>query len=436
MSSTLFNDAAAAAGVTEIRVHGVGGATRSKCLGKLQPVRSPVTGLPASTGSTNFRIPDGIVEAYSWGGLTSRSRSRALWIFLLPFVLAGNMAGWASQPRKGEMPDGNETEKNADGLKAGPVHGFRIAATKMAGLALTLSVLLMICLLSIDVLGYQCGAQPDCADTSWWLTPLTWGDLRLYPSRRLMVGSLVPLAVIAVFAILSFTSRARYGQIRPPKRDGKKSESGQQPEAEIEPTSQEDDKKKRKAEKKARRDAAAAAENHDSAVYLPGGLSEQRFWQGRAAHARLSRVHLSAGIAMVAVVLGLCSLHTSELTPGAAVANAPRTVGFVLAVAALVLGIALLQDDQPPRSTRTQAHHGALGTHARRPAQRLARQWRVTSGEAASQTRRAPYCAPLIRTARDRTAPNPLPALRPTSAAISSPVIAARVRPRCWWPKA
>ncbi|MET0965960.1 MAG: hypothetical protein ABWZ02_06160 [Nakamurella sp.] len=221
------------------------------------------------------------------------------------------MAGWASQRRSGEIPENGKAAALADGPKAGPVHGFQIAATKMAGLALTLSVLLIICLLSIDVLAYQCGAQRDCADSSWWLAPLSWGELRSYPSRRLLVGALVPLAVIAVFAILSFTSRTRYERINPPERVG----------------------------------ATPPAENRRSAVYLPGGLADQRFWEGRAAHARLSRVHLSAGIAIVTVVLGLCSLHTSELTPGAAVATAAWTAGLALAAAALLLGIALLQRD-------------------------------------------------------------------------------------------
>jgi hypothetical protein len=334
MSSTPFDDSSAAAGVTEIRVHGVGGATPEQMLG--QTSTRQVSGDRLAGFYRLDELPHSRrhVEAYSWGGLTSRSRSRALWVFLLPFVLA-NMAGWASQPRP-PVPEADapipptkpetifrrfwqlilrlggrlyETKESP----TGPVHAFRLAATKMAGLALTLSVLLIICLLSIDVLGYQCGAQQGCANSSWWLAPLTWGDLRLDPSRRLVVGSLVPIAVIAVFAILSFTSRTRYERIDPPERDGQKS--------------------------------AVTAENRRSAVYLPNGLADQRFWEGRAAHARLSRVHLSAGIAMVAVVLGLCSLHTSELVPGGATDTALRTAGFALAGAALLLAIVLLQRD-------------------------------------------------------------------------------------------
>jgi len=331
-SSTPFDALSAAAGVTEIRVHGVGGATPEQMLGQAAPRQvsgDRLAGFYRLDEQPNSRRH---VEAYSWGGLTSRSRSRALWVFLLPFVLA-NMAGWASRPRSAAVPGTGEPGQHDAGAKAGPIHGFRIAAAKMAGLALTLSVLLMVCLLSIDVLGYQCGSQQLCAESSWWLAPLTWGDLLAYPSRRLVIGSLVPLAVIAVFAILSFTSRTRYERIDPPglvkKPEGAAAKS-QPPPIQAH----------QKAEK-----PEESAENSRSAVYLPDGLADQRFWEGRAAHARLSRVHLSAGIAVVAFVLGLCSLHTAELAAGYADHTALRAVGFGLAGVALALGIVLLQRD-------------------------------------------------------------------------------------------
>ena len=38
------------------------------------------------------------VECYSWGGLTSRSKVRVLWLALLPFLF-GNLAGWMCSAR-------------------------------------------------------------------------------------------------------------------------------------------------------------------------------------------------------------------------------------------------------------------------------------------------------------------------------------------------
>jgi hypothetical protein len=45
---------------------------------------------------------------------------------------------------------------------------------------------LLISLLSIVVLGYHCGAQQACAESSWWLAPLTWGEPygRAFPAYR------------------------------------------------------------------------------------------------------------------------------------------------------------------------------------------------------------------------------------------------------------
>ena len=78
-------------GSIELRIHGVSGTTPDALL-KAPPVRV------AGTKNSGFyrseaSLDGGLVEAYSWGGLTSGSRLTALWLFLLPFALV-NVSGW------------------------------------------------------------------------------------------------------------------------------------------------------------------------------------------------------------------------------------------------------------------------------------------------------------------------------------------------------
>jgi hypothetical protein len=90
-------------GVTELRVHGVGGTPADAILGDLAPELvsgDAIAGLyrtsdhHASGGDWAARRDvNRHVEVYSWGGLTSRSKVRVLWLALLPFLF-GNLAGW------------------------------------------------------------------------------------------------------------------------------------------------------------------------------------------------------------------------------------------------------------------------------------------------------------------------------------------------------
>ncbi|MBV8861495.1 MAG: hypothetical protein JO082_13275, partial [Mycobacterium sp.] len=88
-------------------------------------------------------------EAYSWGGLTSGRASQALWVCFLPFVLI-DVAHWMVPPAKS---------------------GSRIAAAatkasvwllRMLALSFTLSLLLSVALVAIDLVGWQCAALPHC----------------------------------------------------------------------------------------------------------------------------------------------------------------------------------------------------------------------------------------------------------------------------------
>ena len=86
-------------GVTELRVHGVGGTAPAAMLDVPDPVQ--VSGDRVAGVWRRRQDADnqgGRVEAYAWGGLNGRGFSAALWLLALPFAMV-NLAGWMA-PRK------------------------------------------------------------------------------------------------------------------------------------------------------------------------------------------------------------------------------------------------------------------------------------------------------------------------------------------------
>lgn len=273
-------------GLTEIRIHGVGGSTPEALLGDLAPQQ-----VSGDRTAGFYRTADRRgrhIEAYSWGGLTSHSKTRALWLLLMPFMLA-NMAGWMARPAR-PVQHSDTGSDSGDSTAAGvanaaPTTGPYRWFARLAALAVTVNLIVLNCVVALDVLAYQCGGS-TCASERWWLTPLTWPSLDGYPSRRLVVGAVAPLALIGLFAFLSYTSRSRYEKVEPPWAAGSER---------AEPT------------------ATAAA--------LHGGLGHPDFWAGREAHARLSRYHLSAAFATLALILTHCASTTTEVTVGGSAAT-------------------------------------------------------------------------------------------------------------------
>ena len=193
----------------ELRIHGVHGTTPEAMLGVPSVVQVAGDGLTGVFRSEDGEVPyrdlgsGPVVEAYSWGKLTSGVGGafgwlkRALWLLLLPFSLA-NLAYWAR-------------------LKLGEQGGqarYGVVAVRWSSLLLTVFFLLTACLVSVDLFAWQCyrAGIPACPAVPGWFS----GMAQLTPGRRLAIGVLGPTFVVALLYVLSGTSLARYEATRDP----------------------------------------------------------------------------------------------------------------------------------------------------------------------------------------------------------------------------
>lgn len=182
-------------GVTEIRVHGVGGATPEAMLEQ--------TGVRQAAGDTIagfFRGAVGpagrAVEAYSWGGLTARSRSRAFWVLLLPFSLI-NLAGWMVEPDAEPDPD-----RRSRGTK------WQETLVQVIGLQVTAMYVMWAAQLAMNMVAFQCGAISECRGGRWYL--FDGEPFADHPGRRVVVALVVPLGLLLLFWLLGRQSSKRY----------------------------------------------------------------------------------------------------------------------------------------------------------------------------------------------------------------------------------
>lgn len=183
-------------------------------------------------------------EAYLWG-LRSTATARALWMLLLPFTLI-NVAYWArpARPR---------------GITSWAADAFVGIVCRLLALTLTATLMLGVAGVTMDLVAWQClsagtdGAGKGC--TASWRQPFNLvAELPLTPYHRLAFGALAPLLVLGVLWLASYRSWRRYER---------------------------------------RADIALA----------PDGLTEARFWRGRAWVQRLRAVHVMAGMAVIDAVL-------------------------------------------------------------------------------------------------------------------------------------
>jgi hypothetical protein len=266
-------------GVTELRVHGVGGTPPAVMLNT--PAPRQVSG-DATAGC--WRGPDDVddagrvrhVEAYAWGGLTARSATSALWLLALPMALV-NIAGWMAPVRGSERYAG---------------------VVRVAGLCVTGLYVAFACTAGMDFTAYQCAGREGCAAAGWWL--IGEGGVAHDPARRVLVGALVPVLLLAVLWLATRRSRRSYERF-----------------ASDDPT--------------VCSEAGLARHSRD-------GLERSGFWRGEGYAVRLAEVHLALGFSIVAYLLA----RTALMQAGAVAATAPAaaatsTLALVLVGTAVAL---------------------------------------------------------------------------------------------------
>ncbi|WP_399094496.1 hypothetical protein ACGH2B_25715 [Streptomyces sp. BBFR2] len=332
----------------ELLVHGVGGTTPQAMLG--EPRTTLITG--DDTAACYRRSEDAdaeerpedyrdtpVREAYCWSNLTSGNGARALWLVLLPFMVA-NLAHWM----RPAGPPGHPAQRVYDVL--------------VRALALSLTVLLAAaaCEVALDLTAWQCAGTASCvAGKSWmgFVSPAQGGWWSL-PGRRLVLATALPLLVIALLTWLSHRTWSAYESASPPPR----------------------------------RPGTSRNTPPDERTTL----SLDGFWYGRRVVARLRTAHTTAGVLTVAAAV-LCAVRTTDARSGAAAAltatgDALAVLLALLAAATLVVVARTARSEAAPDDTRDRAvvralPHAALGAFA------------LTAVYAAWQRPMAPTSGPL-----------------------------------------
>ncbi|WP_426403081.1 hypothetical protein ACN9M0_03370 [Streptomyces sp. R-07] len=291
----------------ELLVHGVGGATPQDMLDDPRTVR--VTGdrtaamyrrgedLDAEDHPERYAARP-VPEAYCWSNLTSGDGARALWLLLLPFMVA-NLAHWMRPPAEGRP-----------GL-------VRLYGVLVRLVALTLTVLLTaaVCEVALDLTAWQCAATAACADAHSWLGFLSAGRGGWWsePGRRLAVAAVVPTALVGLLWYLSNRTWSAYEAQRPP--------TGYDAPVPEPPTDTE----------------AADSADPGGPVELRPALGRPGFWYGRRLVARLRAAHTAAGFLTVAAALVTAAARHDADAPGL------RTVlGWALQAAVAVLAVVVV----------------------------------------------------------------------------------------------
>ena len=274
-------------GVTELRVHGVGGTPPELILANPHLKRVSGDDLVGFYRPADDQPADPVhQEACSWGKITAASASQALWLLLMPFALA-NLAGWTHPAVPGrELSDESTAERKIKTL------------VRLFGISVTIGFVLTLTNIVLDLFAFQCGSLPACAAQRWWLTPFE--GLPDSPGARLAIGT---LACFGFLQLLAWASRASYQTL-----ETFTPEDPAQPE---EPSESSD------------------RELHPADV----GLEHPDFWRGNGPVGRLRDLHMTAGVATLATVTAFVTAPFVRDGVAAALSRLAGFAGLVLLLA-------------------------------------------------------------------------------------------------------
>nr|WP_240968961.1 hypothetical protein [Streptomyces sp. HNM0575] len=282
----------------ELLVHGVGGTTPQEMLG--DPRIERMTG---DTTAAVYRRTDDVdaearpqdytdkpvPEAYSWSNLTSGNGSRALWLILLPFMVA-NLAHWMRPADYGRR------------LLLARTHGVFV---RLVALSLTVLLVSAACEVAMDLVAWQCAGSAGCADGHSWLgfmaqDPSGDGGWWSQPGRRLALAAVVPAALTLLLWWLSHRTWAAY-ESQPPLRR---------------PVDEYDREGRNRP-----------------ALCLPG------FWYGKRLVARLRAAHTAAGFLTVAAAVAAATTRHDRKPGGSTALDA---VGWLTETAVVACAVWVL----------------------------------------------------------------------------------------------
>lgn len=275
----------------ELLVHGVGGTTPAEMLDDPFPQR--ITGddtaavyrrtedVDAEERPQDYRDKP-IPEAYSWCNLTSGNGSRALWLILLPFMVA-NLAHWMRP-----AAEGRQLLVRAHGM-----------AVRLVALSLTVLLVAACCEVALDLIAWQCAGSTGCVAEHSWLgfmgaDSAGRGGWWSQPGRRLALAALLPAALTVLLWWLSHRTWSAYESQPPLQR----------------PVDEDD---------------ATAARR--PALSLPG------FWYGKRLVARLRAAHTAAGFLTVAAALAAATTRNDRKPGGSTVLDVLGWAVEILTVA-------------------------------------------------------------------------------------------------------